>query len=295
MSSENRGVVTYGGTTNVTNSAVGDQARVHVEQQVDHERQPRREGWHFGVVTILAKETRAVLDVLGLTDDGAAGQRYYTGALPVPGGVANLVATQPTGQGQRPIMAALTNLRDRYDPAIVVLVGIGGAIHNDIALNDVVISTRVVFYENRKLLPNRTLRRGQELQAPATVTHSVNAFFTAAGEPALLPGLSGGSPFRVFPGPIGSGEAVLANPDDDIRSYLGSYNDKILAVEMEAGGLSQFCHDTATRSGAPVGWAVIRGISDCADHRKDDRHHDSAANNAAQTLRHLIPYIRPRL
>jgi adenosylhomocysteine nucleosidase len=192
-------------------------------------------------------------------------------------------------------MSALTNLRDRYDPTVILLVGIGGAIHEDLALNDVVVSTRVVFYENRKLLPGRTLRRGQELQAPATVAHSVNAFFTSTGEPARLPGTPNGKPFRIFSGPIGSGEAVLANPDDDIRHYLGSYNDKILAVEMEAGGLSQFCHDTTTRSGAPVGWAVIRGIADRADHRKTDRHHDSAAYNAAQTLRYLIPFIRPRL
>lgn len=40
---------------------------------------------------------------------------------------------------------------------------------------------------------------------------------------------------------------------------------------------------------------VVRGISDRADAVKDDRHHDSASLNAAQTLRHLIPYIRLRL
>jgi adenosylhomocysteine nucleosidase len=152
-----------------------------------------------------------------------------------------------------------------------------------------------VFYENRKLLPGKTLRRGQELQAPSAVTHSVNAFFTTSGDPAALPGHGGTAPFRVFHGPIGSGEAVLSDADNEIRHYLARYNDKILAVEMEAGGLSQFCHDTTTHSGAPLGWVVIRGISDHADAAKDDRFHDSAAVNAAQTLRHLIPYIRPQL
>jgi len=40
---------------------------------------------------------------------------------------------------------------------------------------------------------------------------------------------------------------------------------------------------------------VVRGISDHADTAKDDRHHRSAALNAAQTLRYLIPYLRPQL
>jgi hypothetical protein len=148
---------------------------------------------------------------------------------------------------------------------------------------------QVVFYENRKILPRRTLRRGQELQAPSVITHSVNAFFTASGDPAAL------RQFRVHSGLIGTGEAVIANAKDDIRHYLTDYNDKVMAVEMEAGGLAQFCHDTTTQAGEPLSWVVIRGISDRADVAKDDAHHDSAAVNAAQTLRYLIPYIRPRL
>jgi adenosylhomocysteine nucleosidase len=293
----NRGVMNVGGTNTFTNSALGEHATAHIGagKPVDQQSARTDDTWHFGVVTILAEETRAVLEVLALSDDGAAGQRFYTGRLEVPGGTTNLVATQPSGQGQRPIMAALTNLRDRYDPAVVALVGIGGAIHRQVAVNDVVIATRVVFYENRKLLPGRTLRRGQELQAPSAVTHSVNAFFTAAGDPATLPGHDMVAPFRVHNGVIGSGEAVVANTVDDIRRYLTSYNDKTMVVEMEAGGLSQFCQDTTTRSGAPLNWVVIRGISDRADIAKGDQHHNSAAINAAQTLRDLIPHIRPRL
>jgi adenosylhomocysteine nucleosidase len=283
------GITNIGDGNTVANNAIGENASVHIGHQKSTEKQSSA-AWHFGVVTILAKETRAVLDVLGLTDDGAAGQRFYTGRLDVPGGATNLVVTQPSGQGQRPIMAALTNLRDRYDPAVIALVGIGGGIHGDVAMNDVVVATRVVFYENRKLLPRRTVRRGQELQAPSVITHSVNAFFTASGDPATLPGQ-----YHVHNGLIGTGEAVIANAADENRHYLTSYHDKVMAVEMEAGGLAQFCHDTTTRSGAPVGWVVIRGISDRADAAKDDQHHDSAAVNAAQTLRYLIPYIRPRL
>ncbi|OLF18426.1 5'-methylthioadenosine/S-adenosylhomocysteine nucleosidase family protein [Actinophytocola xanthii] len=293
---DNRGVINLGGTNTFTNSALGEQATVYVGHDGRESSSALRpDEWDFGIVTVLPAETRAVLDVLQLTDDGSTGQRFYTGQLDVPGGTTKLVATQPTGQGQRPIMAALTNLRDRYSPAVVALVGIGGAIHGDVAIDDVVLATRVVFYESRKLLPGRILRRGQELQAPNEITHSVNAFFIAADEPAVLPGRGVAQSFRVHHGVIGSGEAVIADADDEIRRYLNDYNDKTLAVEMEAGGLSQFCHDTTTRSGGPLGWLVLRGIADRADPDKDDRHHETAAVHAAQALRYLIPYVRPQL
>lgn len=298
MSIHNEGIMNVGnGVQDLRNVAVGHGASVHIGQQ-DARRDTAALGdtWHFGIVTVLPKETKAVIDVLGLRDDGSGGQRFYTGRFLTQAGASYLVATQPTGPGQRPIMAALTNLRERYDPAVIVLVGIAGVIHTDVALNDVAISTRVVYYDSRKNWRGRTVRRGQELVAPAALTHSVNAFFTAAGDPASLPGFDGSTGgFRVFHGPIGSGEAVLADPDDDIRRFLTDYNDKTLAVEMEAGGLAQFCHDTTTRRGDPLGWVVVRGMSDRADEHKDDHHHDSAAVNAAQAFKYLIPYIRPRL
>jgi adenosylhomocysteine nucleosidase len=68
-----------------------------------------------------------------------------------------------------------------------------------------------------------------------------------------------------------------------------TYNEKVLAVDMEAGGLTQFCHETPPPD--HPGWLVIRGISDLADHTKTYDHQHSAAHNAAITLQHLIPYL----
>lgn len=294
----NRGIVNLHGTTNVTGSAVGDGARVYAGvadpgTSDSHERS--RTAWHFGIVTILAKEAKAVFDTLALTEDqtNRAGARFHTGSLDIPGGPANVVATRAMGQGQRSVMAALGNLRDHYDPAVLVLVGIGGAIHDDLAVNDVVVATRVVYYDLRKVLRGKVLRRGEEREAPAAMVHAVNSFFTAYGDPTELR-YPGGASFRVFHGPIGSGEAVIADRQHEIRKYLTAFNDKILAVDMEAGGLSQFCHEISAKSGAQSGWVVVRGVSDRADEDKDDQQHDSAAVNAAQTLRLLLPLLLPR-
>lgn len=288
MNNINSGVQNVGGNMIGDNTASNN--TVHVGSS-KADQSPKASGtWHFGVITILPEELRAVLAVLGLADDGAAGQRFYTGRLDS----ANVVATQSSAPGNLAVAPAIKNLQDRYDPAVIVLVGIAGAIHDKITLDDTIVATRVVYYESRKLIRRGTLRRMQEFRAAAEIVQSVNAFASNRST-ATLPGIKGAAPFRVHHGPIGSGEAVIAKRKHAIRRDLARYNDKILAVEMEAGGLAQFCEDTTTKSGTPLRWVVIRGISDLADSDKDDRHHPSAAVNAAQTMRHLIPYIRSQL
>lgn len=121
------------------------------------------DGWHVGVVTVLAEQTRAVLDVFGI----AGGRRFHTGRMSVPGGVTYLVVAPPAGDGG--VTSALAGLCARYDPAVVVLVSAG---RRDVALAS-----------------------GRE-----PVAGAVDTFFAASGEPAALPGFGGTAPFRVFRG-----------------------------------------------------------------------------------------------
>ena len=171
------------------------------------------DGWHVGIVTVDAAETRAVLDVFGI----AGGRRFHTGRMAVPGGVTYLVATPPAGPDG--IGAALADLCARYDPPVVVRVAGDGS-------PDVVVGC------------------GRE-----PVEGALASFFAAAGEPATLPGFGGAAPFRVRRGPA------------------------------EGGAVSRFCAHATTRTGKPLAWAVIRGVT----------------VDAAQALRYLVPYLRPRL
>ncbi|MGH3697458.1 MAG: hypothetical protein ACRDRX_26330 [Pseudonocardiaceae bacterium] len=279
-------------------SAISDGASVTVGHSPHHTRtapEPRG-AWGIGVITILATEARAVLTEFGLEEDEAKTreQRFYTGNVKVLGAAVDVVATRASGPGQRATMTALGNLRRYYDPAVLVLVGIGGAIHRSITVEDVVVATRVVYYDLRKVTSEGVRPRGEEQESPAWMVHAVNSFFTDHGEPAELrvaESTRRTASFRVFHGPVGSGDAVIADRESEIRKYLHAYNDKILAVDTKASGLSQFCHETSSASGTIPGWVVIRGMSDPADRTKNDDRHDSAARNAAHTLRRMIPYI----
>lgn len=285
----NSGILTTGGsTTNIGQLAWDAGAEITNVQAAspNHSRSlSRRRG--IGVVAIKAVETKAVIDVFGLTRDRKprSGQDFYTGTVESADGRVELVAARTLETGQRSTMSTLHNLCTHRNPALIVLVGVGGGIHDRIAIGDVVVATRAIYYDQRRETADGERRRGEERHAPAAVTRAVNAFLTDYGDPAPLD--SGAGSFNVRTGPIGSGEAVIMDANSRIRKYLAAFNEKALAVDMEAGGLTQFCHETPQ----PPGWLVVRGISDLADQAKIYDPQPTAAHHAAVALRHLIPYL----
>jgi adenosylhomocysteine nucleosidase len=289
---ENSGVVTFGGKTTIKQSAVGTGATVNIGTAPTPRQGGRSAG--VGVITVIAAEAAAVRVSLGLEPVEVGGRGVDVGTVHVRGKQVTVAATRALAQGQESTMAAYNHLREHFHPAVIALTGIAGGIHRDVRLGDVVVATRVICYDLRKETPAGTKYRGQEQQAPAIVGHAVKEFFTGHGDPAEFDVDGSGKAkgvIRVFNGPIGSGNAVIADRDSDILTYLARFNDKILAVDMDAAGLSLAHHEDLTPAGHPLGWLVIRGISDDASARKDDDYHRIAARNAALVLRGLLPYL----
>ncbi|MEV0974493.1 phosphorylase family protein [Microtetraspora glauca] len=290
--SVNSGIVNHGGSMEISQSAVGHGATVSVQADLDKESSDTRRA-DVGVITILTEEAAAVHAVLGLQRTQTSGLPFFEGTVNVRGTTTRVAAIRALSQGQRSTVMAFDHLRRHYNPAVVVLTGIGGGIHPDPAIGDVVVTTRVVYYDLRKETPDGRRRRGEEREAPAPVGHAVNSFFIDFGEPARFQDSQDNGPIRdyqVHTGPIGSGDAVIADAESEIIRYLKAFNDKILAVDMEAGGLTQAFHEQDGPQ-AVRGWAVVRGISDGANPDKDDNYHDIAARHAAIVLRSLLPYL----
>ncbi|MGI5340533.1 hypothetical protein ACQEVS_25630 [Streptomyces sp. CA-181903] len=303
---DNRGIISHGNNNNFSNNAIGDHAHVSAPAASPNTPTPapyapadaRATMWDVGVVTILSEELRAVKDELRLERRKKPnGLYFYEGEYGTSHSPLRIVATQSQSQGQRSAMAALSNLRHHYDPRLWVLVGVGGGIHDEYArVGNVIVSTDIVYYENRKINPNGDVRRrGEHRQAPAAVVHAMNAFFTEHGNPARINGrlpAYAAEQFEVHPGVIGSGEAVIADSDAEERRYLKTYHEKILAVDMEAGGLSQYWQENSVSGEHNPGWIVIRGVSDNADENKGHAYHELAARNAAYVLARLLTHLR---
>ncbi|MGJ6963015.1 hypothetical protein ACSDR0_14000 [Streptosporangium sp. G11] len=288
----NSGIVNYGGSMEVSQSAVGHGATVNVS--ADREQKARHgKRADVGVITVLGKEAKAVYEVLGLQRARNGNLPFFEGTVNVRDAVTRVAAIRALSQGQRSTVMAFDHLRRNYNPAVVVLVGVGGGIHSDVEIGDVVVTPRVVYYDLRKETPDGQRRRGEEREAPAAIGHAINSFFIDYDEPADFQttdpkGIT--REYRALTGPIGSGEAVIADAESEIIRYLKAFNDKILAVDMEAGGLTQAFHE---QDGAPAvrGWVVVRGISDDASPTKNDGYHDIAARHAATVLHTLLPYL----
>lgn len=261
----------------------------------------RSTGWDIGVITVLSEETSAVTAMLNATGVarrrvGADGLRFCEAETETASGTVNVVATQALDRGQRSAAISFGLLQQQYAPRTVVLAGIAGGISPDVSLGDVVIVHEVVYYDLRKEGPGRTVRRGQARPVPAATRRAVNAFFSDCGEPCRLAvrGRDGNTrDCHVLPGPVGSGEAVIASSSSEIRRYLTAFNDKTLAVETEAGGVAEAFYETAGMNAPGTGWLAVRGISDHADARKDDTYHEIASWHAAEVLRQLLPYLVP--
>jgi adenosylhomocysteine nucleosidase len=288
---KNSGFINWG-TTNVNApSAFGADATVNISGGAQPSSSQEGQGTDIGVITVLAEEASAVRTTLGLRPDQAHGVSFDLGTLQAGGKPVTVAAIRALKQGQESTMVAYNHLRERFNPAVIVVTGIGGGIHRSIHHGDVVVATQVVYYDLRKETPEGTLRRGQERQAPAAIEHAVNRFFTDHGEPAVLSGEGQENSFRVLYGPIGSGNAVIADRDSEVLKYLARFNDKVLAIDMESGGLSHAHHEGLVTSGGPLGWLVVRGISDDAGPGKNDDCHHLAARNAALALRELLSYL----
>jgi len=89
-------------------------------------------------------------------------------------------------------------------------------------------------------------------------------------------------PYHVHVGPIGSGNAVIADGAiwNRLATNLGMR--KTLAVEMEAASVGQVAHERS------LPFVVAKGVMDHADQSKDDRFKAFAAKASAQVLLRLL-------
>jgi nucleoside phosphorylase len=191
--------------------------------------------------------------------------------------------------GNDEAVATAMRVIERWQPANIVMIGIGGGVPGKVALGDVVVSEFCHYYEFAKRTPNGERRRPQQFPAHRVLLGRAQAYEATNWREDIRIERPGNSLEVQQPqvrfGTIASGEKVIA--DEKALDTLVQENDKIIAVAMEGAGVARAVlhQDSAPR------FLEIRGISDLANKKKNDDWQVYAANAAAAFT---IGFLRSR-
>ena len=246
----------------------------------------------IGIITIVDEEAAAVRTGFGMDIDNpiVINNHYYdTGKHSVNGKNYKIVHFQCPKQGNITMALAVIELVKCFNPDSVVLLGIAGAIQNEINIGDVVIADDVFYYESRKEKADGVIdRRLKSYHNSTKMSNQIVRYRSIINQ-----GISGETRgFSLHVAPVGTGEAVIGDSLSEIKKWLLSVHSKTCAVETEAAGFSEAMNELSNES---VDHLIIRGISDKADVDKNDKYRRIASDNAVVILKDFIDRVISRL
>lgn len=239
----------------------------------------RRRHFDIGIVVPLREEFRYVLEVAPqLESISHAGTYFYRLDL----GAASAICCVVDQMGTLPAHHAAIRLLDFADFKLLAVLGVAGALDDDVALGDVVVAAEInEFQANSKA---ESIDSGYEVrysgrhwsldfqirEALTNFEFSGKEVFdrwkaaTSAHHSDL--GLSDkegvNCPASVHFGPIASGNVVAAS--SAFVAEVKRINRKFVAIDMEAAGAAFAAGERIH----PIPCLIIRGISDRADEKK---------------------------
>lgn len=141
-----------------------------------------------------------------------------------------------------------------FNPDVLLFVGIAGGI-KDVAIGDVVVSTKIYGYESGRA--EQTFKPRPEIRLSSySLEQRARAEARKGNWQQRLTTVPKPTP-RVFVAPIAAGERVTASTKSEVFQFLRENYGDAIAVEMEGSGFL-----TAAHANRQISGLVIRGISD---------------------------------
>lgn len=235
-----------------------------------------------GVITVIDEEFKAAQTALGATQRFGTTQYFHE-----PSGPDRFVLVKQGDRGNVPAEKTASALIEHWQPEIVLLVGIAGAlVGGGASLGDVVVADYIHYGDFRKLTEGQDALRFAAYDQPTVSLREVHleplkivggwsARLTAPrpvpkrgfidwarARPAPAPGKS-----KIEIGAIVAGEKVVGDPDHPEQARLFVTFDNAAGVDMESFGFARAVHDARFDPGYNPRMSVIRGISDMVERK----------------------------
>lgn len=156
------------------------------------------------------------------------------------------------GMGLKPAAMATLKAVDKYNPSLVVFVGIAGGI-KDVKIGDVVIANKVYDYETGKVADGQFQSRSDTRVSRADLI-GIARNLRATYQP---------EEYRIFVGALASGDKVVADIKSTELKRIKSMGSDSLALEMEGSAVL----DAIDRAQSNPDYFLVRGISDLVEEK----------------------------
>jgi nucleoside phosphorylase len=225
-----------------------------------------------GVLTVIDEEFAEVSQMLGASLN-IPGTAYYVQSLN-EGNVYETVVAQLDGRGNVKSISAATAMIEAFHPPYILLVGIAGGVkdRDGTTIGDVIVPNYIDYYEMRKLVEGKSLRRcepydhpGSSLRQNFAVPVGRRKAWINRVDHQRRPAQDGIHP-SIRTGPLISGEKVLGDDEAEIQQKILREYDNALAVDMESFGLGAAVYAARSTRHYNPQYIVIRGVSDLIRH-----------------------------
>jgi tetratricopeptide (TPR) repeat protein/nucleoside phosphorylase len=166
------------------------------------------------------------------------------------------------GSGNPAAAAEAERAINHFKASVALFVGVAGGL-KDVAVGDVVASTKVYLYESGKAT-RKFEPRPEAWQATHRMVHRARAEARRDDWLNRIKGAEATRPPRAFVAPIAAGEKVVASTRSDVYRFLRANYGDALAVEKEGAGFLKAAH-----MNPQVEALVIRGISDLISGKRE--------------------------
>lgn len=248
----------------------------------------------FAIITALEIERDAILDKFGtykiIRDEKIDNWTYYEINYKIPTGNESykIIIVMLPDMGNTTSGLISNDLIKKYNPKYIIMFGIAGGIEeNKVHKSDVVVATRIDYYELGRIEDSGVKQRGDDsIPTDKLLLDRIKAFKNENWKNEI--GVESPNDKEilklpdVYIGPIACGEKVIRS--DEFRHNLLKIWPKLIAVEMESWGVSQAAWHNKNRPR----FITIRGICDYADPNKDDKWRKRAAYTAAAYLKAFL-------